>query len=748
MRNSVCLIVVFFLLSACTKKTEEKIMIVPEPAEVTMHDGSFVLNSNTVILFKTNDPLFNKTVQKSINEKIGFPLEKTKKRGNSIVFELDLSILNKSVSEEAYTLIVHTNQIIIKAATTHGLFYGLQSLLQLIPEKNTRSYSIPALEINDYPRFQYRGMHLDVCRHFFSVDFVKKYIDFIAMHKMNTFHWHLTEDQGWRIAIDKYPKLAEISAFRTEKDGKTYGGFYTKEEIKEIIQYASERFVTIIPEIEMPGHSLAALAAYPELSCTGGPFKVANEWGVFHDVYCAGKEETFVFLQNVLDEVIELFPSEYIHIGGDESPKNRWEKCPDCQRRIKQEGLKNEHELQSYFIKRIEKYLNSKNKKLIGWDEILEGGLAPAATVMSWRGESGGIAAAKQGHDVIMTPNSHCYFDHYQGDPEIEPLAIGGFTDLEKVYHYEPIPKQLSETESQHVLGAQANLWTEYIASNEHVEYMVLPRMSALAEVLWTPIEKRNWLHFQDKLEKLYLRFDEMKANYHIPAPGGLFDLVIYTDTAIVEFKSPLKNTEIRYTIDGTEPGKNSLLYKNPIKTTENITIKAVTLLQNNKKSAIRSIKTEKQEMQVAHQIENLLEGLDAAFYLKSFSSCNDIKGTPDNLYVSKNFDIPQDHLKDNFAVRFTGYINAPQTGIYAFQTGSDDGSVLFINGKLVVDNDGFHSYAKKYGQIALQKGLHKIEVRYFEGSGSNYLYVYWKPPGAELKRIPGDVLYREKLKN
>jgi hexosaminidase len=364
----------------------------------------------------------------------------------------------------------------------------------------------------------------------FPVEFIKKYIDLLAHHKYNRFHWHLTEDQGWRIEIKKYPKLQEIGAFRKETvighastatrgnakdfDGKRYGGLYTQEEIKDVVKYAADRYVTIIPEIELPGHALAALSAYPNLGCTGGPYEAATTWGVFDDVFCAGKEDSFVFLQGVLDEVIELFPGKYVHIGGDECPKTKWEKCPHCKKRMKVENLKDTHELQSYFIQRIEKYLNSKGKQIIGWDEILEGGLAPNATVMSWRGEEGGIAAARQNHDVVMTPGNWCYFDHYQAGPEGEPLAIGNMTTVEEVYSYEPVPPQLDSIQAKHILGAQANVWTEYIPTSDHVEYMVYPRACAMAEVLWSKPETKKYEDFKLRMKEHADRLTDWKVNF------------------------------------------------------------------------------------------------------------------------------------------------------------------------------------------------------------------------------------------
>ncbi len=430
---------------------------------------------------------------------------------------------DENIPDEGYILDIANPKITIEGKKG-GIFYATQSLKQLLFfDAKKQQYGFESWKILDYPRFSWRGMHLDVCRHFFPADFVKKYIDLMAFYKMNTFHWHLTEDQGWRIAINQYPLLTEIGGTRKETmveknfkpyigDGEVYSGFYTQEEIREIVEYARQRHVTIVPEIEMPGHSLAALAAYPELACSKGPFEVATTWGVFEDVYCP-KEETFQFLENVLAEVCELFPGEYVHIGGDEVPKAAWKKSDIAQTLMRKEGLKNEEELQSYFIRRMEKVLQAKGKRLIGWDEILEGGLAPNATVMSWRGEDGGIAAAKMGHDVVMTPGAYCYFDHYQGPKESEPLAIGGNTTLEKVYSYNPLPASLSSEQQKHILGAQANVWTEYIATPAQVEYMAYPRACALSEVLWSPENKRNWSDFQVRMKFQYLLLQEMKVN-------------------------------------------------------------------------------------------------------------------------------------------------------------------------------------------------------------------------------------------
>ncbi len=521
-----------------------KYAIIPKPVKLVEQPGTFQLTEHTSLVLKGEQAPLQQLVQ-YIHQQFGvptgfsFPVSEQSDT-NVWILQLDKTLKGK---EGSYQLKVTPETIEIVANSPRGLFYGLQTLRQLLPYAiESRdvvegvTWSVPCVQIEDEPRFVYRGMHLDVGRHFFSVSFIKKYIDLLALQKMNYFHWHLTEDQGWRIEIKKYPKLTQVGAFRAQTltthgaeqpfvyDGQPYGGFYTQDQIREVVAYAQERFITIVPEIEMPGHSSAALAAYPELGCTGGPYKVQERWGVFKDVYCAGNEKTFQFLQDVLSEVVELFPGKYIHIGGDECPKDRWKACPKCQARIKAEGLKDEHELQSYFIQRIEKFLLTKNRYIIGWDEILEGGLAPQATVMSWRGIKGGIAAAKQKHDVIMTPTSHCYFDYYQADPQTQPLAIGGFLTLQKVYSYEPVPQELSPEEAKYILGAQGNVWTEYMDNEKEVEYMAFPRACALAEVVWTAKDQKNWLDFLSRLQGFYKHLYALGVNYF---RGNVGELIV-----------------------------------------------------------------------------------------------------------------------------------------------------------------------------------------------------------------------------
>ncbi len=520
-------------VSACGSEPPHS--IVPIPRSFETGEGAFVLDGSSGIAL--TDP--SDSEAREVIELWAGPVRAGTGLALPISADGTLRVgVDGSGGPESYRLTVSESGISIAAGDHAGLFYGLQSLTQLLPpglgdsagrEAGGRSAAtgleVPSVRIDDGPRFSYRGMHLDVARHFFGPDFVKRYIDMLARYKINRFHWHLTEDQGWRIQIDRYPRLTEVGAYRAQThighsrddfngDGERYGGFYTKGEIRDIVAYAEARYVTIVPEIEMPGHSLAALAAYPELACTPGPFEVGMTWGVFEDIYCPS-EETFAFLQNVLTEVIELFPGELIHVGGDEAPKERWEESELVQRLKEREGLADQHEVQSWFIQRIERFLNENGRRLIGWDEILDGGLAPDATVMSWRGTEGGIEAARLGHDVVMTPYSHLYLDFYQtANQEDEPLAIGGFLPLDTVYSYEPVPTELTSIEARHILGAQANVWTEYMPNEDHVEYMVFPRLFALSEVVWSPTESRDFAGFVKRLDWHFDRLEALGINY------------------------------------------------------------------------------------------------------------------------------------------------------------------------------------------------------------------------------------------
>lgn len=599
MKSNIKILICFFCYLAITVRimaSEHEIQLIPVPQSVVPQPGAFVFNANTVIVLADNSEAYQKiaaALSDRLRNAAGLSLKiktspDTAYTRNAIFFKQ-----TAGMEEEAYRLEIKTDRVTIFSSAPNGAFYALQTMFQLLPpqifgqKQANVKWRMPCVEINDKPRFVYRGMHLDVCLHFFTVDEIKRYLDLMAMHKLNVFHWHLTEDQGWRIEIKKYPKLTEFGSMRKETvigtlksgfyDGIPHGGFYTQEEIKEIVRYAADHFITVIPEIEMPGHALAAIACYPHLSCgLEKKYEVATRWGIFPQVYCP-KAETFEFLEDVLMEVMELFPSSYIHIGGDECPKSSWKRCPHCQNLIKILGLKDEFELQSFFVQRIEKFLNERGRQIIGWDEILQGGLAPNATVMSWLGEEGGIKAAQQQHDVIMCPHTKYYLDYYQADPDKEPLAMGHLVTLREVYDYNPVPDVLSDNEKVYIKGIQGCVWTEYMPSLKRVEYMAYPRACAISETAWTSKENKNWKDFTVRLENHLERLRQLHVNY-----AKAFNEVlirIHKDgphSRIVTLEIDAPDTEIHYTVDGSEPTTASQVYTLPFVINKSNIIKAV----------------------------------------------------------------------------------------------------------------------------------------------------------------------------
>ncbi|TLX76047.1 beta-hexosaminidase [Labilibacter sediminis] len=724
------LFVVTLTLLACSKTVAKKVYnegarLTPKPLLMVEGQGSFMLNKNTSFV-NSNDQLKDviSLFVAKVKSSTGFKLAQQSKalENNFIQVSVDE---NKFDNQEAYTLDVTTQGVKVVGASKEGVFYGLQSLMQLLPaEIESKSliteveWSIPVVQIKDEPRFKYRGMHLDVCRHFVPVEDIKKHLDLMAMYKLNKFHWHLTEDQGWRIEIKKYPLLTEIGSKRKEADGYEYGGFYTQEEVKGIVAYAKARMIDVIPEIELPGHSLAALTAYPEFSCTGGPFKVRNIWGIEPDVYCAGKEETFKFLEDVIAEVVPLFPSEYFHIGGDECPKVRWEVCKDCQARIKQEGLKDEHELQSYVIKRIEKVLLGHGKKMIGWDEILEGGLAESATVMSWRGEKGGIEAASHGHDVIMTPGNWCYLDHYQGSNEVEPVAIGGYTTLEESYSYDPVPKKITAEHQKHILGTQGNVWTEYMYTPKIVEYFTYPRIIALAEVNWTQPKQKDFKDFLNRLDNQQVRLDMYDVNYHIPLPEGPCNYIAFTDSVQLSF-STTRPVKMVYTLDGSLPTAESTVYNDPISISENTELNIASVLVSGKMSPVRTIQVEKQDYLPSVEESTQQGVLKLKVTDGNFLSAGELESVTawkeDLLNMKKKTARKHNVKYTKQAKVLTGFIEIPDNGVYEFSTLMDQ---LFIGDHLVVDNEGeVKKFARNNSTIALAKGKHPIKIVHLENT-------------------------------
>ncbi|WP_454958870.1 beta-N-acetylhexosaminidase [Capnocytophaga sputigena] len=571
--------------------------IVPTPEMITNPqteaDKPFVLTADTKLIYPEGDAALQQYagfLQEYIKKQTGIEVKVAPNQNNE-ANTISLSQNYSNDNKEAYQVTITANNITINGASKAGTFYGVQFLRKSIPVQKVSKVTFPAKIITDKPYFAYRGAHLDSARHFFSADSVRIYIDMLALHNINKFHWHLTDDQGWRFESKKYPELTVVGSTRSQTmlgkewdkfDGKPHSGFYTQQEMKELVKYAAERNITIIPEIDLPGHMVAVLATYPKLGCTGGPYKVRETWGVAEDVLCAGNDETYDFIKNILEEVTEIFPSEYIHIGGDECPKNSWKKCPKCQAKIKALGIKGdakhtaEEYLQSHIITFAEEVLAKKGRKMIGWDEILEGGLAPNATVMSWRGIGGAIEAAKSNHDAIMTPMSFCYFDFYQTDKtDKEPLAIGNYLPVERVYSFNPYPEALNKEQQKHILGVQANIWTEYIQTFKHVEYMALPRMAALAEVQWVdPSKPKDYQAFLQRLMRLLPIYEVEGYTY----AKHIFDLRAEVKPGVDEINvtfSCLQDTPIYYTTDGSEPTKNSNVYKEPLKLTQNTNLKA-----------------------------------------------------------------------------------------------------------------------------------------------------------------------------
>ena len=729
----------FMALACLTGMAQEKqpLSIIPEPKSVEMLGSPVTITPQ--MKYFSNGAAAEKAAELFVlfvSSNYGFVLEKGTMQNSTLVFSED-----DALSAEGYQLTVARNKIVLQGRAA-GLFYGVQTLQQMLPFSSQvvkNKIIVPGVLIKDEPRFAYRGLMLDVGRHFFSVAYIEKFLDIMAHYKLNRFHWHLTEDQGWRIEIKKYPKLQSVASKRKETmegpygdnkfDGKPYGGYYTQEEVKRVVKYAADRFITVIPEIEMPGHAQAALAAYPQLGCTGGPYEVVTKWGVHKEVYCAGNDEVFSFLEDVLTEVIPLFPSQYIHIGGDECPKDRWKECPKCQARMKALGLKDEHALQSYFIQRMEKFLNSKGKRIIGWDEILEGGLAPDATVMSWRGEAGGIEAAKQKHDVIMTPNTYLYLDYHQGNPATEPLAIGGYLPLEKVYSYEPYPAALAEEEKKYIKGVQGNVWTEYIPDDKSVDYFTYPRALALSEITWSPQHKKNYSRFTAALPKQLARLDDARINFRIPEPAGLEDEVLTGASATVTLKPSVAFATIRYTLDGTIPTANSTLYTKPIVVTPpsngTTTVKCIVITPNGRASAVYAASYMRKDYKAALNVNPTNKGVKFDAFYKTFNQAKNIgSGKADSTGVIPSFDIRPFVAKVTFGVRYEGYVKIETDGLYEFKTNSDDGSVLLIDDEVIVDNDGEHAPTEKSGMVPLRKGLHKISVKYFDAGGDQRLQV------------------------
>jgi len=738
------------LLSGRVASQAPELALIPRPALVERSGDGFTLTRHTIVTLSRPDDAALRDVAVFAADAVREAVGRTAAISTTPVaarsaggIHLDLDSMATDSSDESYRLTVRATGVTITAHAPAGLFYGVQTLRQLIavagPDGRRR---IPGVDIRDRPRFAYRGMHLDVSRHFFPVSFIERYIDLLARYKLNTFHWHLTDDQGWRIEIRRYPRLTAVGAWRRETmvekhfdpyvgDGVPHGGFYSQDDIRHVVAYARRRHVTIIPEIEMPGHAKAALAAYPELACTPGPFTVRTTWGVDEDVLCP-TERTFAFLEGVLTEVVELFPGPYVHIGGDEVPKTRWERSSEMLELMQREHLRDQAELQSWFIRRIEGLLAAHGRRLIGWDEILEGGLAPEATVMSWRGTAGGVTAARLGHDAIMSPGSHLYFDHYQGDPAFEPLAIGGYTPLEKVYAYEPLPDTLTAAEARHVLGAQANLWTEYLATPAQVEYMAVPRMLALAEVVWSPRGARNWQSFRARLAGALRALDHAGVRYRVPPVEGLeVDRLTLADHVILELQTIRPDAVIQYSIDDSAPGADARRYWRPVRlpvTAAGVRVTARAVLPDGRASPAQAATFRRGRLRpAAADTADLRPGLLARYAefagrVRSVAALDSATAARDT--VVSTVALVGTERPEWFGWTYAGHLHVPRSGIYTFTLTSDDGSTLAIGDTVVIDFDGYHGEQDRSGQIALAAGYHPIVVRYFQATGGAALAV------------------------
>lgn len=732
--------------------------IVPKPFFVKKTPGSFKISATTrIIATDAGGRRLAKILNASLYSVHGFQLVVTADKRARNAIEFIVVAPSSDRDHERYTIRTNKDRISIVGGDEPGAFYGLQSLLQLIPIVRSKEITIPLVEIDDVPSFYYRGMHLDVSRHFQPIEFVKKFIDQMAQYKFNTFHWHLTDDQGWRIEIKKYPKLTTVGQYRSEShegsfslifkgDGRPIEGFYTQEQIKDVIAYAKERYITVIPEIELPGHASAALAAYPELGkgCAAPDYKfeVKKTWGIFKEVFCP-TDETFKFLEDVLDETIKLFPdSPYIHIGGDEVLKDFWKESAFVQELKVRENLKDEHEVQSYFVRRIEKFVNSKGKKIIGWDEILEGGVAPNATIMSWRGMKGGIEAAKAKHDVIMTPTDYVYFDYGQGDPAYEPLNIGGYVPLEKVYSFEPVPPELTADEAKYILGGQANIWTEYIETGDKVEYMAYPRMLALSEVLWSKKEDRNFDDFRLRLDAILPRLDKQGVNYRIPEPGGLKNIVMQSEKTSIELQ-PAPGTRILYTTDGSTPGDSSAVYDKPIEISladgEVKTLKTIVVNGAGRKSVVYAATIVRGTMREPDALPATTPGVNFRFSIpRADMSGNAVERTGETRSLMLDQFAKEFDLKQTFAIEYSGYIKIAADGVYEFQTDATWHPSVEIGGKKVIETWGTAERKVSSAIVPLKAGLHKITLWYTNHSGTPFFRLRYGIKGQGLRQAYG----------
>lgn len=751
---------VILIMALKVQAQNQQLPLIPYPQEITVGQGKFNINAQTVISLGSSKKYIQEAglLNDLIANSLGQPLKFSDNAKNNVI---KISYNASLPGDESYTLNITPQNIILSAKTGAGIIHGIESIRQLLPvsienklQSKVKQLAVQAVNIKDEPKYAYRGMHLDVSRHFFSISYLKKYIDLLALYKFNKLHLHLTDDQGWRIEIKKYPKLTERGAWRTfnnqdsacmenaktnpdfnidpahivVRDGKTfYGGFYTQQDMKGIVAYAAKRHIDVIPEVDMPGHMMAAINNYPFLSCEGG-----SKWGeLFTTPICPCNENVFAFAEDVYKEIFEIFPSKYIHIGGDEVDRTSWGQSAECKALMAKEGLKTVEELQSYFIHRMEKFFNKNGRKLIGWDEILEGGISPTAMIMYWRGwkPEAPVLAAKNGNTVIMTPGEPLYFD-YQPDKN----------SIYNVYHFNPIPAKLTTAEGKSIVGAQANVWSEKIPTENRADYMVFPRMTALAEVLWTG--KKDYDGYLNRLTQNYPRLDALKVRYRLPDLINVTENNVFTDEATLNISKPLPKMVLRYTVDGSIPNENSTEYTGTMKIAEPKKIKIAGFMPNGNHGDVYNINYVKQTFATPVSVNNLKAGLIGDYYAGFFKRTTLIpQEKPTEKFIVNNVLVPAKANAPSFGIRYKGYLNVPEKAIYTFYFTCDDGGVLKIANRLVVDNDGHHSAIEKDGQIALDKGLHPFAIDFVEGGGGFKLLLKYSVNGSAPQDVPADWL-------
>ena len=748
-----------FSVKAQSEAVSDRYPVIPYPAHLIPENGDFIVNQKTSIVVQNESFRRDAIALKQLVKEIGgITLQESKtENSNCIVFKKDNSI----ASGEGYHLLVTPLKIILSASAPAGLFWGIETIRQLLPVSGSaiKELKIPAVEINDQPAYGWRGMHLDVSRHFFSVDYLKKFIDRMALYKLNRLHLHLTDDQGWRIQIKKYPQLTEKGAWRTfdgndsacmklakenpdfdidsfhiiHRDGKTlYGGFYTQNQMRDIIRYAAARHIEIIPELDMPGHMMAAIKIFPWLSCTGQP----GHGELFSVPLCPCKETTFQFAENVYKEIFALFPSKYVHIGGDEVDKTTWENSSECENIMQKENIKNVNELQSYFNRRMEKFFHKNGKQMIAWDDVLEGGVDSNLIIMYWRGwvPKAPIEAANNGNKVIMAPGNPLYFDQFPDK-----------SSLYNVYHFDPIPKGLNASASRNIIGIQACVWTERIPSEKRADFMTMPRMTAMAEVAWTD-SSRNYNSYLDRLKKQYHRWDKMQIHYRVPDLTGFADNNVFIDSSILNVQKPLQNLIIHYTTDGALPTQQSPILPEHFIVDRSETIKLAAYTPGGNRGDIYSLKYAKETYAPALSVtEKLQNGLKCIYYKGSFNDTKNMTSVaPAQTFKVNNIEVPSEVNAPAFGLQYRGYIDVPETGIYSFYLTSDDGSMLSIDGKTVADNDGLHSAIERSGEMALEKGLHLFSLDFIEGGGGYTLRLSYGSQNAPPQEIPSSVFKME----